>query len=86
MLVLLWKGVVQETTYNRPKMRHTNVMNKDEETNQAAREAMKGAFYGTVKWGAAVGVLCGVGYAVSPLFRSFTIQFKTYVELLPALP
>lgn len=49
---------------------------KDEEAEQAAWEAAKGAGYGALKYGAAMVALGGLGYAVSPLYRGLTIQFK----------
>jgi hypothetical protein len=59
------------------KMRTTNAM-KDEEAVDASWEASKGAMYGALKWGAATAVLGGIGYAVSPIYRGLTIQFKVY--------
>lgn len=61
-------------------MRHSNAMN-DAEAKDASWEAGKGAAYGAVKWGAAAAVLSGVGFAVSPIYRGLTIQFKVYVCL-----
>lgn len=49
---------------------------RDEEAVDASWEAAKGAGYGALKWGAVMGVLGGVGYAVSPIYRGLTIQFK----------
>jgi len=49
---------------------------KDEEANNAAWAAGKGAAYGAFKWGAAMAVLGGLGYAFSPIYRGLTIQFK----------
>jgi hypothetical protein len=52
---------------------------KHEEAAEASWEATRGAIYGAAKWGLASAVLGGVGYAVSPLYRGLTIQFKVYV-------
>lgn len=49
---------------------------KDEEVAGAAWEATRGAVYGAVKWGLFTGLLGGIGYATSPIYRGFTIQFK----------
>lgn len=49
---------------------------KDEEVAGAAWEATRGAMFGAAKWGALAGVLGGVGYAMSPIYRGLTIQFK----------
>lgn len=49
---------------------------KDEEVKEAAWVATRGAIYGAAKWGALTGVLGGLGYAMSPIYRSLTIQFK----------
>jgi hypothetical protein len=52
---------------------------KHEEAAEASWEATRGAIYGAAKWGLACGVLGGFGYAVSPLYRGLTIEFKVYV-------
>lgn len=49
---------------------------RDEEVATAAWEATRGAVYGAVKWGALTGVLGGIGYVTSPIYRNLTIQFK----------
>lgn len=49
---------------------------RDEEVAGAAWEATRGAVYGAVKWGAFTGLLGGIGYATSPIYRGLTIQFK----------
>lgn len=54
---------------------------KHEEANQASWEACKGAMYGAFKWGVASALLGGVGYAVSPIYRGLTIQFKVYIQM-----
>jgi hypothetical protein len=53
---------------------------RDEEAVDASWEATRGAVYGAIKWGAVTAALGGIGYAVSPLYRGLTIQFKVYVE------
>lgn len=62
-------------TGHEPKMRSHGAM-KDEEAIDAAKEATRGAVYGAVKWGAFAGILGGIGYLTSPLYRGLTIQFK----------
>ncbi|EAA32149.1 hypothetical protein GE21DRAFT_7726 [Neurospora crassa] len=54
---------------------------KHEEANQASWEACKGALSGAFKWGVASAMLGGLGYAVSPMYRGFTIQFKVYIQM-----
>lgn len=49
---------------------------KDEEAVEAAWAAMRGAGYGALKWGAFTGILCGIGFMTSPIYRGLTIQFK----------
>ena len=58
-------------------MRSHNAM-RDEEAVDASWEAARGAGYGALKWGAVMAVLGGAGYAVSPIYRGLTIQFKVY--------
>ena len=48
----------------------------DEEANAAGWEAVHGAVYGAVKYGAAFALLGGIGQAMSPIYRGLTIQFK----------
>ncbi|KAF1933600.1 uncharacterized protein M421DRAFT_415939 [Didymella exigua CBS 183.55] len=62
-------------------VREHGSLTKDDETNQAAWEAVKGGAYGGVKWGAFFAVAGGVAYAVSPLYRGLTVQFKTYIQM-----
>lgn len=52
---------------------------KHDEAVDASWEAARGAVSGAVKWGLASAVLGGIGYAVSPIYRGLTIQFKVYV-------
>ncbi|KAH7074599.1 hypothetical protein BKA63DRAFT_316633 [Paraphoma chrysanthemicola] len=56
-------------------------LEKDDETNQAAWEAAKGAAWGGTKWGAAFAIFGGVAYTLSPLYRGLTVQFKTYIQM-----
>ena len=46
------------------------------EAADASWEASRGAIAGAAKWGLATAVLGGIGYAVSPVYRGLTIQFK----------
>jgi hypothetical protein len=56
-------------------MRPHNAMN-DEEVKEGAREGMRGAAIGGLKYGVAMLILGGIGQAMSPLYRGLTIQFK----------
>lgn len=46
------------------------------EATEASWEAVRGASYGAAKWGIATAMLGGLGYALSPIYRGLTIQFK----------
>ena len=48
----------------------------------AGREGIRGAIAGAAKWGLATAALGAVGWRFSPLYRSFTLQFKVYVLTL----
>ncbi|PZD33754.1 DER1 domain containing protein [Pyrenophora tritici-repentis] len=63
-------------------VRQHGSLEKDEETNQAAWEAARGALIGGTKWGAFFAVAGGVAYAFSPLYRGLTIQFRTTITAL----
>ncbi|KAL1839570.1 hypothetical protein VTJ49DRAFT_1391 [Mycothermus thermophilus] len=54
---------------------------KHQEATDASWEASRGAVYGAVKWGIASAILGGIGYAVSPIYRGLTIQFKVYLQM-----
>ncbi|KAF2474104.1 uncharacterized protein BDR25DRAFT_177846, partial [Lindgomyces ingoldianus] len=62
-------------------MRHHGSLTKDDETNQAAWEAARGAAIGAAKWGAFAVIAGGTAYAFSPLYRSLTVQFKVYIQM-----
>jgi predicted lipid-binding transport protein (Tim44 family) len=49
---------------------------KNEEANQAAWEASKGGLAGAAKMGVVTALAGAVGFAMSPLYRGTTIQFK----------
>lgn len=57
------------------KMRSHDAM-KNEEANQAAWEASKGGIVGAAKMGVVTAIAGAIGFAVSPLYRGTTIQFK----------
>lgn len=60
---------------------------KHDEATDASWEATRGAISGAVKWGIGTAILGGLGYAMSPVYRGLTIQFKVYVPpLLHASP
>ena len=54
-------------------------LSKHNEATEASWEAARGATYGAVKWGLGTALLGGLGYAVSPIYRGLTLQFKVYV-------
>lgn len=51
-----------------------------EDVRRAQAEAVRGAGVGALKWGVATAILGGLGYALSPVYRGLTIQFKVYVR------
>ena len=59
---------------------------KDDEAVAAAWEAAHGAGYGACKYGVACALLGAVGYAVSPVYRGLTMQFKVYASFTTPLP
>ena len=56
-------------------MRAHKALDSDD-ANEAQWEAARGAVSGAVKWGAATAALGGAAWALSPLYRGLTIQFK----------
>lgn len=56
-------------------MKATNALNSDE-AKEAQRQAVRGAGIGAVKWGFASAVLGGIAYAMSPVYKGLTVQFK----------
>ncbi|KAI1113743.1 hypothetical protein F5Y14DRAFT_451755 [Nemania sp. NC0429] len=52
-----------------------------EDARLAQAEAVRGAGVGALKWGAAAAALAGLGYAVSPVYRGLTVQFKVYLQM-----
>lgn len=59
---------------------------KHEEAIDASWEASRGAVAGAIKWGIGSALLGAIGYAISPIYRGLTIQFKVYVSSFPFLP
>ncbi|KAI1429612.1 hypothetical protein F5Y12DRAFT_413663 [Xylaria sp. FL1777] len=53
----------------------------NEEAKRAQMEAVRGAGWGALKWGAAAAFLGGLGYATSPIYRGLTVQFKVYLQM-----
>ncbi|CAK7223916.1 hypothetical protein SCUCBS95973_005341 [Sporothrix curviconia] len=53
----------------------------DDEANAAGWEAVHGAVSGAAKYGVAFALLGGLGYAMSPIYRGLTIQFKVYIQM-----
>ncbi|KAM3071942.1 hypothetical protein ACMFMF_007339 [Clarireedia jacksonii] len=61
-------------------MRHHGGL-RDEEANNAAWEAGRGALSGGAKWGLFAAALGTAGYAISPIYRGLTIQFKVFIQM-----
>jgi len=57
---------------------------KHEEASEASWEACRGAVSGALKWGVGMALLSGLGYYMSPVYRSLTFQFKVYVPFRTA--
>ncbi|PNS15545.1 hypothetical protein CAC42_804 [Sphaceloma murrayae] len=57
--------------------RHLN----NPETDEAVWVAARGAATGAAKWGLFGAVAAGLGYAVSPVYRGLTIQFKAFLQM-----
>ncbi|KAF2652339.1 hypothetical protein K491DRAFT_695658 [Lophiostoma macrostomum CBS 122681] len=62
-------------------MRQHGSLSKDEETNKAAWVAARGAVTGAAKWGIFAAVAAGAAYAISPVYRGLTVQFKVYIQM-----
>ncbi|PMD28412.1 hypothetical protein NA56DRAFT_640062 [Hyaloscypha hepaticicola] len=60
---------------------HTSGGLKNDEANSAAWEAGRGAVGGAVKWGVGTAILGAAGYAMSPIYRGLTIQFKVFLQM-----
>ncbi|PHH64996.1 hypothetical protein CDD81_3633 [Ophiocordyceps australis] len=54
---------------------------KSAEANDAAWEAGRGAVLGAAKWGVGAAILGAFGYALSPIYRATTVQFKVYIQM-----
>jgi hypothetical protein len=48
------------------------------EVDAAYSEALRGGAVGAAKWGAVAGLAAATGYALSPIYRGLTVQFKVY--------
>ncbi|RDW70189.1 hypothetical protein BP5796_08586 [Coleophoma crateriformis] len=55
---------------------HIHGGSRDKEADEAAWEAARGAAVGAVRWGFYSAALGAIGYAISPVYRGLTIQFK----------
>ncbi|KAF2457033.1 hypothetical protein BDY21DRAFT_32588 [Lineolata rhizophorae] len=62
-------------------MRAHGRLKTDEQANAAAWEAARGAGYGAAKWGIFATAVAATGYAVSPLYRGLTFQFKVFLQM-----
>ncbi|WPG97461.1 Hypothetical protein R9X50_00023700 [Acrodontium crateriforme] len=54
---------------------------KDEELDEAAWVAARGAVVGAAKWGAFSAVAAGVAFMYSPIYRGLTFQFKVFIQM-----
>lgn len=52
---------------------------ENEEAKRAQSEALRGAGRGAFTWGVSFALMGGLAYAMSPIYRKLTIQFKVYV-------
>ncbi|TLD16251.1 uncharacterized protein PgNI_01962 [Pyricularia grisea] len=52
-----------------------------EEAVGAGRAAAQAGVVGAARWGVGFAILGGIGYAISPIYRGLTIQFKTYIQM-----
>jgi len=57
-------------------MPSTQEFKSDREVNEAYSEALRGGTVGAAKWGFVAAVLGATAYAVSPIYRGLTVQFK----------
>ncbi|KAE9374411.1 hypothetical protein N431DRAFT_437847 [Stipitochalara longipes BDJ] len=60
---------------------HTSGGLQSDEANSAAWEGGRGAVAGAGKWGAGAAILGAAGYAMSPIYRGLTIQFKVFLQM-----
>ncbi|KAH6684135.1 hypothetical protein B0J14DRAFT_572192 [Halenospora varia] len=60
---------------------HTTGGLKNDDADGAAWEAGRGAVSGAAKWGLVFGGLGAVGYAMSPIYKGLTIQFKVFIQM-----
>ncbi|KAG8630053.1 hypothetical protein KVT40_001672 [Elsinoe batatas] len=51
------------------------------ETDEAAWVAARGAVAGAARWGLFGAVAAGLGYALSPMYRGLTLQFKAFLQM-----
>ncbi|GAB7360263.1 hypothetical protein MBLNU230_g8023t1 [Neophaeotheca triangularis] len=56
-------------------------LSKDEEINDAAWVAARGATVGACKWGIFSAAAAGLGLAFSPVYRGLTFQFKVFLQM-----
>ncbi|KAK3673676.1 hypothetical protein LTR78_006581 [Recurvomyces mirabilis] len=53
----------------------------DKELDEAAWVAGRGAVIGALKWGLFSAAAGGLGFALSPLYRGLTFQFKVFLQM-----
>lgn len=54
---------------------------ENEEAKRAQSEALRGAGRGAFTWGVSFALMGGLAYAMSPIYRKLTIQFKVYLQM-----
>ncbi|RFU26888.1 hypothetical protein B7463_g9446, partial [Scytalidium lignicola] len=54
---------------------------RTDEASEAASEGGKGALMGAARWAVYGAIVSGAGYAISPVYRGLTIQFKVFIQM-----
>ena len=61
-------------------MPSTQEFKTEQEVDEAYSEALRGGAVGAAKWGLVAAVAASTAYAISPVYRGLTPQFKVYVS------
>ncbi|KAF2719868.1 hypothetical protein K431DRAFT_286348 [Polychaeton citri CBS 116435] len=56
-------------------------LTRDDEVNDAAWIAARGAAVGAAKWGFFSAAVAAAGFAFSPVYRGLTFQFKVFLQM-----
>jgi hypothetical protein len=59
-------------------MPSTQQFKSEQEVNEAYSEALRGGVVGASKWGLVAALAGAAAFAVSPVYRGLTVQFKVY--------